>query len=443
MNHSTKITLLYGLVLFLDVVEVTLLNIGLPTIASAFQVPFEEIKIVVTAFIWGLTLMIPLAGWLSQRFGDKQIFIGGQLLFAAASIGCFFAQSLYQLVILRTIQGFGGGLMTPVGMAILMKMLSAKERAGATAKLSLIIRLAPALGPIIGGFTLTCLGWRWLFLLKLPITGLCLLASFLWLKPGHEAQEIKKFDFKGLLFCSICLGSLLMSMSSTMSIQMCLWMGVGIISFLLFIKAEKEAVEPIIPLRLFEYKLFSQSNLLQCIAYCILLGSSFLFSIFFQESLKFDPMVTGWVLASATIGMLLAIPIVSLSYNRIGPKPLVIVGFLLLGSSLAAIANLTALSSPWLAAFFIATFGTGNSMIISTNATSVFAEIPKEFMGSASSVYSLTRQVANCFGVAFSSTLLAMTASSNVALILMISIVFVGIVVGSRINNKKVLEVLS
>jgi MFS family permease len=89
MSQSTKMILLYGFVLFLNTLEMTLLNVGLPSIAKALQVPLTEIDMVVTAFIWGFTLMIPLAGWLGQRYGDKQIFIWGQVLFTGASIGCF------------------------------------------------------------------------------------------------------------------------------------------------------------------------------------------------------------------------------------------------------------------------------------------------------------------------------------------------------------------
>ena len=443
MSQSTKMILLYGIVLFLDVLEMTLLNVGLPSIANALRIPNKEIDIVVTAFIWGLTLMIPLAGWLGQRYGNKRVFIWGQLLFTGASIGCFCAQSLFQLTLFRIIQGFGGGLIMPVGLALLMNMLSMKERATATAKLSLILRLAPALGPILGGYTLACLGWRWLFLLKLPIAGLCLLASFLWLKTNHEKQEIKRFDFKGLAFCSTCLGSLLMAMSGLGPIQTGLWSSIGIISFLLFIKAERKAEAPIIPLQLFKSRLFCQSNLLQSLAFCMILGSTFLFSLFLQGDLEFNPTVTGWVLASSTAGMFLAIPVVSIFYKRLGPKPLVMTGFILLGLSLTAIACLKPSASPWLASIFMISLGLGNSIIVSTNATTVFTEIPKELMGSASSVYSLTRQMANCFGVALSGSLLAMTANSSLALILMLPLVFIGIILGYRIDNKKVLEGLS
>lgn len=440
MSQSVKMILLYGCVLFLNTLEMTLLNVGLPSIANSLQVPIKEIDIVITAFIWGFTLMIPLAGWLGQRYGDKQVFIGGQILFTGASIGCFYAQSLFQLAMFRTIQGLGAGLIIPVGLALVMSILSIKQRAGATAKLSLIIRLAPALGPILAGYTLMHLGWRWLFLLKLPIAGLCLLVSFLWVENNQVERDIKRFDFKGLLFCSGCMGSLLMAMSSVEFIQIIFWIGLAIVNFLLFIRAEKQAEMPIIPLKLFNSKIFCQSNLLQSLAFCITLGSAFLYSLFLQEELKFDTLLTGWILASSTVGMFLAIPVVSLLYNRVGPKPLLIIGFILLGQSLGGVAYLTPSASVWLAAFFMVSGGLGGSMIVSTSATSVFTEIPRELMGSASGVYSLTRQIANGLGVGISSALLAMTANSSSALLWMLPLTLLGIIFGSRINNKKVLE---
>ncbi len=399
VSQSLKVTVLYAAVLFIDMLEMSVLNVGIPSIAEGLNASSNSLGAAITAFIWGLTLMIPLAGWLGGRFGQKRVFIFGQLLFMFASACCYFVGSVEQLLVLRTLQGFGAGLVMPVGLTLLMQTLSMDERPGVLAKISLVPRLAPSLGPILAGYVLFYYSWRWIFLMKVPVCVLCLALSYLWL--GRDQIQVqKKFDWKGLIFCSVSLGSFLLSMTLLgQSVLVALaWGTLSVGSLMAFIQVEKRASAPIIPMQLFHSKFFCEGNLLQAMSFCIIMGGSYLFSLYFQDELNFSPVVTGWVVAATTLGMIGAIPVISRFHKRLGARLLLIIGFLLMGLGMGGFAVLGQMS-PWVAASFLVSFGLGGALATTTNATTVFYDISKDLMGSASSVYSLIRQMASCLGV--------------------------------------------
>lgn len=440
MSKSLKITLLYGAVLFIDILETTLLNVGIPSIANGLRVSPLDLNIAVTSFIWGLTLLIPLAGWLGTRFGNKRVFVTGQALFLLFSITCSIVQSPMQLAFLRTLQGASAGLVIPLGLALLMSALTPEERTTTMAKISIVPRLAPLLGPITGGYTIVYFGWRALFLLKVPMAIACLFLSHRWLQEDAPVRSKESFDWKGLALCSICLACLLATfafLGRPNGIYAAIFSGtIAFTSLIAFVRHEGCVSNPIIPMHLFSYKTFAEGNIVQMLGLTVLFGLTMISSIYLQKALDFPIVTTGWVLSVSTIGMMLAIPIVTTLHIRVGPRPLILAGFLLLMLALFSLSTLVPGDSPYLASLIMAIAGMGSALIMGTNAAVIFTEIPANLVGAASSVFSLVRQVGSCLGIAMTGAILMACAdygitSFHIAMYTLIAIATVGAALSS------------
>src|SRR5689334_14677280 len=169
---------LFGL--FMDLMDLTIVNVALPTLGRNFHVDNATLEWVVTGYLLSLAIWIPASGWLGDKFGTKRVFLFALTVFTAGSVLCGVSQSIGQLIGFRILQGVGGGMMTPVGTAMLFRAFPAQERARAALILTVPTVIAPALGPIVGGWLVDYVDWRWIFFVNVPIgiVGLIFTATF-------------------------------------------------------------------------------------------------------------------------------------------------------------------------------------------------------------------------------------------------------------------------
>src|ERR1700734_2620763 len=155
--------------MFISIMDVTIVNVALPTIGRDFHVSPTAVDSISIAFLVSLAVFIPASGWLGDRFGGKRILLAAIAVFTAASALCGLADSLGELVAFRVLQGVGGGMLAPVGLAMLFRAFPPAERIRASAILTVPTTLAPALGPVLGGLLVTELSDRWVFFVNLPL----------------------------------------------------------------------------------------------------------------------------------------------------------------------------------------------------------------------------------------------------------------------------------
>src|SRR3977135_66184 len=155
--------------MFMSIMDVTIVNTALPTIGREFAVSPTAVDSVAISFLVSLAVFIPASGWLGDRFGGKRILLSAIVVFTVASALCGLASSLGELVAFRILQGAGGGMLAPVGMAMLYRAFPPAERIRAAGILTVPTTLAPPLGPALGGLLTTDLSWRWVFYVNLPI----------------------------------------------------------------------------------------------------------------------------------------------------------------------------------------------------------------------------------------------------------------------------------
>lgn len=274
--------------LFMDMVDSTVVNVAIPQLSRDFHASISSVEWTVTGYLLSLALFIPAAGYLSDRFGTKRCFLTAMGIFVAASGLCGQAHGLNELIVFRFLQGAGGGMMTPVGTAMLSREFPGAERAKASALMSVPIVFAPMVGPIFGGYLVTNVSWRWIFYLNLPIG----LASFLFalrvLREHKEDYARHGFDLIGLITGSAAAALILYALSEAATLgwtaERVVGCGLGGIAVLgIFVLQELRSKTPIIDLGLFKRPLFVQGNLIMMPAFAMFTGFFFIFTLYLRS----------------------------------------------------------------------------------------------------------------------------------------------------------------
>ena len=190
MNQKIVVGTVFVSAMFMNIMDITIVNVALPTIGRDFHIPPTAVDGVVIAYLVSLAVFIPASGWLGDRFGGKRVLLTAIVVFTVGSVLCGLAQNMTQLVAFRVLQGAGGGMMAPVGMAMLFRVFPPAERVRAASIMTVGTTLAPAIGPVLGGFLVTDFSWRWVFFVNLPIGIVAVLFGALFLeRTGRDGRR--------------------------------------------------------------------------------------------------------------------------------------------------------------------------------------------------------------------------------------------------------------
>ena len=395
--------------LFLDILDTTIVNVALPTLGREFQT--DAVEWVVLGYTLSLAVWIPASGWLGDRFGTKRTFLFALAVFVTGSALCGAAQSIGQLIAFRVLQGVGGGMLTPVGIAMLFRTFPPAERARAATIVMIPTLVAPALGPILGGLLTTSAGWRWIFYVNVPlgVAAFAFGASFL---REHREPTAGAFDAAGFVLSATSLASIVFALSEGPRIG---WTSpvvvasglLGAVAGFALVRTELRLERPMLALRLLEERLFRTTNLVSMFSIASFLGLTFVLPLYLQNLRGLTALESGLTTFPQALGVLASSQIAGRLYPRVGPRRLMASG---LGA--AAVANATfvllTLDTPlWSvrALMFVRGLCMGFAFVPMQAAS--YARIAPADNGRASSIFSTQRQMAISIGVAIIATILS------------------------------------
>lgn len=405
--------------LFMEILDMTVLNTALPALGERFDAGTEALQWLVTGYLVSMAVFIPASGWVADRFGSKRTFVFALAVFTAASAWAGFAGSLDELITARVVQGVGGGLLTPVGTAMLFRAFPPAERAQASAVLAIPTSIAPAFGPVLGGWMVDTLSWRWIFFLKVPIGVLALIFTMAVIRE-ERAERPGRFDLAGFLTGGAALALLLVGLDSGArsgwtSSGVLVQLGAGLALAAAFVVAELRSAEPMIDLRLLRNRLFRTGNLLMLPTSGALMGALFLVPLLLQQQMGIDATGSGLVTMFQALGMAALMPVAGRLYSRLGPKRMLATGFVITAASLAALLAVNPGTTLWAVRVPLFTLGAGMALTVIPLQTATFAGVSTAATARASSLFSTTRQVAGAAGVAVVVTLLTERTETRLA----------------------------
>ncbi len=330
---------------FMSILDATIVNIALPDILHDFDSDLDRGQLVLTIYLLTLAIVIPISGYVGERFGMKRVYMVTLVLFTAGSALCGLAWNIESLILFRALQGLGGGMLQPIGMAIVFSMITPLERGRFMGMLGLPMLLAPIIGPTVGGYLVEYASWRWIFLINVPIGAINLVLAQMLLKESPIRTGLR-LDVRGFAFALLAFPGLILALSEGSvwgwtSPRVLALFGVGAFGMVAFIRTELRQDEPLLHVRLFARPMFALGMAIQFVMQFSLFGLQFLLPLFLQTAHGLSPAETGLVLFPSGITTFIAMNFSGRAYNRVGPRALAISGLtiLMLTTGLLSLTN--------------------------------------------------------------------------------------------------------
>lgn len=417
-NPKVAVSVVFVAAMFMSIMDVTIVNVALPTLGREFDIGPSGLSAISVGYLASLAVVIPASGWVGDRFGGRRTLLVAVALFTVASVLCGLANSFAELVAFRILQGIGGGLLTPTGMAMLFRAFPPQERVRASGILTVPMAFAPALGPVLGGLLVTDLSWRWVFFVNLPIGLFAFLFGLLYL-PEHVEPDAGRFDLRGFLLSGFGFALIMVGISegpkrgwTSPVIVTSLVVGVALLVALVVDQLRSRA--PLLHLRLFADRLFRSTNAVMFLATASFLGSLYIVALFFQDGLGLSALNSGLSTFPEALGVMVGSQIASrVLYPAYGPRRIMVGGLLGVGT-MAGLMSLVGFDTNlwWMR---LAMFGLGYSMshVFVPTQAAAFARVSPAETGRASTLFNAQRQLGGAIGVSILSTALAAVGTSH------------------------------
>jgi DHA2 family multidrug resistance protein len=416
-THKWLIAVAVMLGCALEVLDTTIVNVALPHMQGSFSASIDEIAWVLTSYLVANGIMIPMTGWISSRFGRKRYFLTSVLVFVGASALCGAARSLDQMVLFRLLQGAAGAAMIPSSQAIMMESFPPQEQQMAMAMWGMGLMVAPIAGPTLGGWITDNLNWRWNFYINVPIGAIAfLMVSTFVHDPAYlreRRQRGGKVDYAGIILLVLSLGLMQIVLdrgqrADWFASRWVIWFSAGSALFtILLVVRELGFSEPIIDLRIFKQSSFVISVILVVAMSFTLYGTGLLNPLFLQESMGYNAMKAGVVLAPRGLGTMFSMMMVgALARRGFDTRSFVGFGYLLMAIGLWNMSLWDLNVSMWTVIWPGIIVGIGMGLIFPTLSATALSAVPRERVGYAASLYNMMRNTGAAIGISYLTTML-------------------------------------
>lgn len=413
MPSRILVPLIIACALFMENLDSTVLSTALPAIAADLGEDPIRLKLALTSYLLSLAIFIPASGWLADRFGARLVFRAALVVFTGGSIMCALSGSIGELVAARIIQGLGGAMMVPVGRLVILRSVPKHQLVGSLAWLTVPALVGPVMGPPLGGFITTYFSWHWIFWINVPIgiVGLVLATLFM---PDVRGETHRRFDTLGYALAGLGLAALVTG-ATTLGLDIlppglvasCLV--AGALLFAAYVVHAGRTPAPILDLSLLRIPTF-RASLLGGGLFRIAIGATpFLLPLMLQLGFGMTPFESGMVTFVGAIGAItmkfLAQPIL----RRFGFRTILVVNAAICAGFAAAPAAFTAATPILLIMAILLIGGLFRSLQFTSINAVAFADVEPDAMSRATSLTSVTQQVALALGISLGALTLELT----------------------------------
>lgn len=395
---------------FMAILDSSIVNVAVPKMMTIFGASTDQIEWVLTGYMLTMSITIPLTGYLTDRFGGKNIYIFALTVFTIGSALCGFATSTNTMITARVVQAIGGGMIMPVGMSMLFQNVPLEKRGLALGIWGIAAMAAPAIGPTLSGYIVQYLNWRLIFTINIPVGIIGVTLAVLILKESPKNAN-KKFDLFGALTCAVGLYTLLLALdkvsqngwSSAYTISLIL---IAVISLTAFIYIELNHDEPLLDLRVTKNFPFTLSLIISAITTIAMFGGVFLMPLYMQNLRGYTAMQSGMMMLPQAIITGIMMPISGKLFDRYGAKWLTIVGLSVVSVCTYMLSRLT-MDTPYSTVTLImAARGFGNGLAMMPMQTAGMNSVPTNMTARATALNTTIRQVSGSLGIAVLTTIL-------------------------------------
>jgi MFS transporter, DHA2 family, multidrug resistance protein len=406
---------------FMEVLDTTIANVALSHIAGSLSVSTDESTWVLTSYLISNAIVIPCTAWLGQRFGRKNFLMFCVIVFTAASFLCGLATSLPMLLVLRVIQGAGGGAFQPIAQSIMLESFPKEKHGVAMGVYGIGVVIAPIIGPVLGGWITDNYSWRWIFFSKLPVGFLAIWLIQRFIHDPHWIRNARpaRLDVIGFSFLSLWLGCQEVLLDKGQESD---WFGsrfivvmavLAVVGLIVFVLRELSIEKPFVDLHVLKNYNFTLGAVLMFFAGLTLYSLTAIIPLFLQSLMGYTALQSGLAMIPRGLGALIAMPLAGRLVGKIQGRYLVAGGFLSFGAASYVLAQLSLNLTPWI--LFWPLFFSGIAMgfmFVPLNTVALGALKPEQ-IGNASGIFNLMRNVGGSVGISLVTTLVARLAQSH------------------------------
>ncbi|RIX30559.1 MDR family MFS transporter [Amnibacterium setariae] len=408
---------------FVVILNETIMSVAIPVLIKDLDVNASTGQWLSTAFILTMAVVIPVSGFLIQRLTTRTLFAIALGSFVAGTLLAALSPTFSVLLVARVIQGVGAAIITPLLMTTVMTIVPESRRGAMMGNISIVISVAPAIGPTVSGLILSALPWPFIFWCVLPIAAAGLVIGLRLIGNLGETRRVpidwvsiplSAIGFGGLVYGLNAVGEGASSKDGISLVAVLVPVATGLVSLGLFLlrqRALQRTDNALLDLRVFRSRVFTASVVSGALAFLGLLGSAILLPIYLQQVLGLSALQTGLLVLPGGLTMGLLGPVVGRMYDRFGPRPLLLPGLAIAMVGLIALGTVTETTAAWRVLICHVVLSLGLAAVLPSVFTAGLSAVPRRFTSYGSAIFATVQQVGGAAGTALAVTLLAIGAA--------------------------------
>jgi EmrB/QacA subfamily drug resistance transporter len=393
----------------------TVVNVAVADLEKVFATSLNNVEWVVTGYLLGLSVTIPLAGWATDRFGAKRVYLLTIIIFTVTSALCGAAWSIQSEIFFRVLQGMSGGMIMPVGMAILMRMTPAEQRGRMMAILGVPMMLGPAIGPTVGGWLINVFDWRAIFWVNIPLGVAAVVACWIWMTESRTHNP-GRFDVVGFLTATPGVALIIYALTQAAengwgSLWALVPLAAGVLLAIFFVVWELLQEHPLLDMYVFEDGGFRAAMIVSVVVAAALFGPTFLIPVFMQQAQGYDTLGAGLLVGAQGLGAAAVMPVSGYLTDRLGAKPVVFFGILVLTltTALLTMVGVGTSGTQWATLLLVRGIGIGFTMMPAFSAA--YVSLSHAAIGRATAISNTVQRIFSSLGIAVLATVIQARAA--------------------------------